>query len=161
MRTRTPALRRTGFALALLALAGCADVPATPASAGSSDGALDAAQVGHGIAQSWIDAWNSADLDALAQLHDRDLIYYWRGAPRGYDEFMEELRLFVFPDGEAPEEGDEIRDVRVQEMTPNVLVVGFQLHPGGTEAPGAAVTLVVAQRAAEWKVTHIHESPVR
>ena len=153
-----------GFAVWILAIsfsAGCADAPRTPESAGSDDGGLSSSEIGRSIAQDWIEAWNTADIDALARLHDEDLLYYWRGSPRGYDQFMEELRLFIFPDGEATEEPTAISDVRVQEMTSDVLVVGFHMGgPAANEPPGAAVTLVVAHRASGWKITHIHESPV-
>ena len=137
-----------------------------PASAGAqsvpSDGyAEDVRTSALAVAHAWVEAWNEADEASMARLHDAELLYYWRGSPRGYDTFMAELREFIFPH-ETYATG--MVDARVQVLGPDAAVVGFLLgdllEDDTVGTPGAAFTLVVVRRD-DWKILHIHESPVR
>ena len=112
------------------------------------------------VAQAWTQAWNDRDFDAMSRMHDVDLVYYWRGRPRGYDTFMHELEAFIFP-GEA--DPVELIAPGVQLVAPGVAVAGFQMRGTGSTAgmPEIAITLVLVDRPDGWKVVHIHESPVR
>ena len=112
------------------------------------------------LAEAWIQGWNEGDLESMTQLHDEDLIYYWRGQPRRYDTFIDELRDYIFPN-----ETFSVRlvDLRVQLLDTSTAVVGFQMGDSRDLAiePGAAVSLVLFRRPSGWRVVHIHESPVR
>jgi hypothetical protein len=112
------------------------------------------------VAEAWIQAWNERDMGSMSQLHDDDLLYYWRGRPRGYETFMGELRDYIFPN-----ETYSVRlvDPRIQLLAASTAVVGFQMGDSEDPAlePGGAVTLVLVRRPSGWRVVHIHESPVR
>lgn len=116
------------------------------------------------LANQWLSAWNERDMDQMMSIHEPSLIYYWRGRPRGYATFMDELREFVFPEPASSEDMVELVDPQVQVLSPDISVIGFQMR--GTQdaddmEPGAAVSLVVVRRDDVWRVAHIHESPVR
>lgn len=145
--------------LLVVALLGVADGPQGEGASDLENAEIHAAVLS--IAEDWINAWNQNDFESMSRLHDTDLRYYWRGRPRGYDAFMEELREHIFPN-ETFEV--EMVEPHVQVLNQHTGIASFQMRgatdPDGTP-PGAAVTLVVVERDEVWTIIHVHESPVR
>ena len=152
---------RNGLSLALpLLVVALSSVPACAQEPGEQAATAETKREIVSIAEAWTRAWNDEDLELMSQLHDGDLLYYWRGQPRGYETFIQELREFIFP---AESISVELLNPQVQLLTSESAVVGFQMRgaESATDDPDIAVTLVVIRRATGWKIIHIHESPVR
>jgi uncharacterized protein (TIGR02246 family) len=112
------------------------------------------------IVEAWTEAWNQEDLELMSQLHDSELLYYWRGRPRGYETFMHELREYIFPN---ETNSVELVNPHIQSVAPDVAIVGFQMRSteSATGEPEVAFTLGLVRRASGWKIIHVHESAVR
>ena len=115
------------------------------------------------LAEAWVEAWNELNAERMLQLHSEDLQYYWRGRPMSYEVFQRALREDIIPNETY---SIEMTDPHVQVLGPNAAVVAFQIRdkasPSGATSPAtSALSLIFVRRDAEWKIVHIHESPVR
>lgn len=127
----------------------------TEAEAAIADTALD-------LSREWLDAWNELDADRMLQFYDEELLYYWKGRPMTYEQFKGALLEYIIPNESY---SIEMTDPHVQLLGSDAAVVAFnwrdKAEPGG-EAPSAkaAVSLIFNRHNGEWKIVHIHESPV-
>ncbi len=114
------------------------------------------------LAHDWMQAWTDLDVDKMAELHDPELAYFWRGKPDSAEEFLYAFENFVAPN--APEEPViyDVANLNVQVVNDEVVIASFNFHERGeSEDSGAAVSLVFVHRFDSWKIIHAHESKIR
>jgi uncharacterized protein (TIGR02246 family) len=114
------------------------------------------------LAREWLDAWNELDADRMLQFYDEDLLYYWRGRPMTYEQFEAAVYEHIIPNESY---SIEMTNPHVQVLGADAAVVAFNWRDKAdprneAQAPRAAVSLIFERRGGEWKIAHIHESPV-
>ena len=115
------------------------------------------------LAEEWLDAWNELDADRMLQFYDEDLLYYWRGRPMTYEQFKGALYEFIIPNESY---SIEIVDPHVQVLGTDAAVVAFNWRDkadSGEDIPPltGGASLIFELRGEQWKIAHIHESPVK
>lgn len=114
------------------------------------------------LALNWMQAWTDLDANKMAELHDSELAYFWRGKPDSSEDFLDAFENFVVPN--APEEPViyEVLNLNVQVLGSDVAIAAFNFHEKlQDEDSGAAVSLVFVRRDDGWKIIHAHESKIR
>ena len=115
------------------------------------------------IAEEWTNAWNGKiDKDRMMRLYDNDLLYYWRGSADTYEEFENVLVNFIIPTSDGSTVLEMINPTIVFQNKGSA-IVSFNIRDEGSsdELGGAAFSLGLKETLGEWKIVHVHESPVR